>query len=106
MLSVAANRSESLQRVAEAAKARRIPMVLVDAQQVVADLFEAVTTPHGFIVDREGILRYRGAVDNMTFRHREATQFFLQEAIEALLNGRLPELSETSAYGCAIVREI
>jgi hypothetical protein len=69
-------------------------------------LFEAVTTPHVFLVDREGILRYRGAVDNITFRQREATRFFLQEAVVSLLQGCLPELTETPAYGCAIVREI
>jgi len=106
LLSVAANRSESLQMVEEAAKTRRIPKVLVDAEHSVADLYEAIATPHVFILDYEGILRYRGAVDNITFRQREVTRFFLQEAVEALLEGRLPALSETPAYGCAIVREI
>jgi peroxiredoxin len=106
MLSIAANRNETTQRVAEAAQARRLPLVLSDAKHVVADLYEALTTPHAFLIDREGILRYRGAVDNITFRQREATRFFLQEAVEALLHGRLPELSETPAYGCVIVREI
>ncbi len=106
MLSIAANRNESAQMVEEAAKTRRIPRVLLDGEHVVADLYEALTTPHIFIVDREGILRYRGAADNITFRQREAPRFFLQEAIEALLHERLPELSETPAYGCVIVREI
>ena len=106
MLSIAANRNESAQMVAEAAKTRRIPRVLIDAEHILADLYEALTTPHAFLIDREGLLRYRGAVDNITFRQREATRFFLQEAIEALLHGRLPALSETPAYGCVIVREI
>ncbi len=106
MLSIAANRNESAQMLAEAAKTRRLPRVLIDAEQAVADQYEALTTPHAFLVDREGILRYRGAVDNITFRHREATRFFLQETVEALLHGRLPELPETPAYGCVIVREI
>src|SRR5512142_1458426 len=56
MLSIAANRNESAQRVAEAAKARRLPRVLIDAEHAVADRYEALTTPHAFIVDREGIL--------------------------------------------------
>jgi peroxiredoxin len=106
MLSITANRNESIQMVAEAAGARRIPKVLIDSEHVVADLYEALTTPHVFILDRDGVLRYRGAVDNITFRRREATHFFLQESVEALLNGHLPQLSETPAYGCAIVREI
>lgn len=106
LLSIAANRNESPQRVEEAAKTRCIPTVLLDREHVVADLYEAVTTPHTFVVDREGILRYCGAVDDVTFRHRTATRFYLEEAVEALLDGRLPETQETSAYGCTIVREI
>jgi peroxiredoxin len=106
LLSIAANRSESIREVEEVATTRRLPTVLIDAEHVVADIYEAVTTPHAFVVDRDGILRYRGAVDDVTFRQRKATRFFLEEAVEALLDGRLPELTETLAYGCAIVREI
>ena len=106
LLSIAANRNESIQQVEEAAKARRIPKVLIDAEHVVADLYKAVTTPHVFVLDRESILCYRGAVDDVTFRQKKSTRFFLGEAIETLLEGELPALSETPAYGCAIVREI
>jgi hypothetical protein len=45
-------------------------------------------------------------VDDVTFRQRKATRFFLEEAVEALLDGRLPALEQTPAYGCTIVREI
>ena len=106
MLSIAANRSESIFSLAEAVNARRLPRVLIDAEHVVADLYGAVSTPHVFVVDRDGILRYRGAVDDVKFRQPKATRFFLEEAVEALLDGHLPTLTETPAYGCAIVREI
>lgn len=106
MLSIAANRSESIHSVAEAVQARRLPRVLIDAKHVIADLYEAVSTPHVFLVDRDGILRYRGAVDDVKFRQPKTTRFFLEEAVEALLEGHLPALAETPAYGCAIVREI
>lgn len=81
-------------------------MVLIDAGHIVADLYEAVTTPHVFVVDGEGVLRYRGAVDDVTFRKRTATRFFLDEVVVSLLDGHLPELTETPAYGCTIIREI
>ncbi len=106
LLSIAANRNESAQLVEEASNARHIPNVLIDAKHVIADLYEAVTTPHAYVVDREGILRYCGAVDDVTFRQRKATRPFLEEAVEALLTGQLPDVQETIAYGCAIVREI
>jgi peroxiredoxin len=106
MLSIASNRNEPFQLIAEAAQARRAPTVLLDSEHRVADLYAAVTTPHVYVLDREGILRYRGAVDNISFRHRKATRFFLRQAVEALLDGKIPELQETSPYGCSIVREI
>ena len=106
ILPIASNRNESAQMVEEVAKMRHIPTVLLDAGHIVADLYEAVSTPQVFVVDREDILRYRGAVDDVRFRQPKATRFYLEEVMEALLNGRKPDLEETLAYGCAIVREI
>jgi len=106
LLSIAANRNESVQSVEDAVRSRDIPKILIDAEHIVADLFEAVTTPHAYVVDGNGVLRYRGAVDDVTFRNRAAARFFLKEAVDALLEGRLPTLTETPAYGCTIIREI
>jgi peroxiredoxin len=106
LLSIASNRNESVQSVEEVSKTRSLPGVLLDAEHVVADLYEAITTPHVFVVDRDGILRYRGAVDDMKFRQQKATRFFLKEAVESLLEGQSLTLTETLSYGCAIVREI
>jgi peroxiredoxin len=106
LLSIAANQNESAQSVEEAARARSLPTVLSDARHVVADLYEAVTTPHVFVLDGDGILRYRGAVDDVTFRNRTASRFYLDETVESLRKGHLPALTETPAYGCTIVREI
>jgi peroxiredoxin len=106
MLSVASNKNETVEALKAAAETRHLPVLLLDKNCRVADQFEAQTTPHVFVIDREGILRYRGAVDNITFRQRLPTRFFLDEAVESLLAGRLPTLTESPAYGCAIVREI
>jgi peroxiredoxin len=105
LLPIGANRSESADAMAAVAQARRLPLVLHDREHVVADLYEAQTTPHVFVMDRIGMLRYRGAVDDVNFGQRRPRRFFLGEAVEALLAGRLPPLAETPAYGCAIVRE-
>jgi len=106
MLSIASNRSENVEALKNAADVRRLPTVLIDAQCSVADMFEAQTTPHVFVIDRGGILRYRGAIDDVTFRKRTPSRFFLDEAVEALLEGHLPALTESPAYGCTIVREV
>jgi peroxiredoxin len=105
LLPIAANRIETRQAVAEAARSRRLPLVLMDADHQVADLYKAQTTPHVFVIDRDGILRYAGAVDDTSFRQKRPTRFYVDEAVEALLDGRLPVVAETPAYGCAIVRE-
>jgi peroxiredoxin len=106
MLSVASNRNETAEALKTAAEMRRLPTVLLDADCSAADLFEAQTTPHVYVIDREGILRYRGSVDDVTFRNRTPSRFFLDEAVEALIEGRLPALTESPAYGCTIVREV
>jgi len=80
-------------------------VVLIDAGHAVADRYEVQVTPEVFVIDREGILRYHGAVDDVTFRQREATRSFLDEAVEALLAGQSPSLVEVPAFGCAVVRE-
>jgi peroxiredoxin len=106
LLVIASNRNETISAIRAAAFARRLPTVLVDADQAVADLYGAQTTPHVFLIDADGILRYRGAVDDLAFRKRRPTRFHLQEAVEALRGGRLPFLAESPAFGCAIVREV
>jgi hypothetical protein len=86
------------------ARQRGIQVVLRDADQAVADRYGAISTPHAFLIDRRGLLRYRGAVDDVSFRHREPTRFYLQEAVEALLAGHLPEIRDVTPFGCTIVR--
>ena len=60
----------------------------------------------GVGIDRKGILRYRGAVDDVAFRRRVATKFYKKDAVEALLAERYPEITEVKPFGCTIVRFI
>ena len=69
-----------------------------------SDLYAAVTTPHPYVLDQDGILRYQGALDDVTFRQRTPTRFYLRQAVEAVLAGHAPEPAQTSPYGCTIVR--
>ena len=106
LLTIASNRSESAEAVKKAADEHRLPGILLDADCAAADLYEAQTTPHVYVIDRAGILRYRGAVDDVTFRNRVPTRSFLNEAVDALRAGLLPPTAESPAYGCTIVREV
>jgi hypothetical protein len=102
--SVASNANEPVELLGRTAAERSLPVVLLDSHQVVADLYGTKTTPHFFIVDEGGILRYQGAMNDVTFRQPTPTRDYLREAVDAILSDRLPDPSQTSPYGCAIVR--
>lgn len=104
-LTVAANASEPFDLLCASARARQL-RVLHDVHQAVADLYGGETTPHLFVIDAGGFLRYQGAFDDVTFRRRLPTQAYVVEAVEALLAGRLPAVPQSPPYGCTIVRSL
>ena len=102
--SIASNANEPPEQLRRVADERGIPLLLHDADHRVADLYDAQTTPHLFVLDAEGIVRYQGAFNDVTFRKRNPTRFYLRQAVEALLAGQDPDPEQTSPYGCTIVR--
>lgn len=104
LLSVAPNANEPPELLESVASGRGLPLVLVDSGQRVADRYGALVTPHLYVVDADGVLRYQGAPDDVTFRQRQASRPYLRLAVEALLEGRLPNPAETPPFGCSIVR--
>ncbi len=78
--------------------------ILRDPDNRVVDYFGALTTPHIFVFDRAGRLRYRGAVDDRGFDNREITINYLEEVVDSLLLGRDFASRETEPFGCTIVR--
>jgi peroxiredoxin len=104
---IASNASEPEREIRAEVEDRRTPYpVLLDPGNRVADLYAAISTPHFYLVDAGGVVRYIGALDDATFRKREPKTFYLDDAINAVLEGRAPEPAETPAYGCAIVRVV
>lgn len=101
---IASNSDETIEAIRDTASAQELPRVLLDADHRVADLYQAVATPHFFVIDSQGIIRYCGALDDVTFRRRTPSQAYLIEAVEAVIAGRLPVMAQTAAYGCALVR--
>ena len=83
LLPIASNANESAPAMKAVAAEHGLPLVLVDGQHRVADLFEAQTTPHVFVIDSQGLLRYSGAVDDVNFRQRQPQRYFLRETVEA-----------------------
>lgn len=104
LLCLAANANEPLDQLKSVANQRGLPLVLDDREHRVADLYGAATTPHLFVIDQDGILRYQGAFDDVTFKQRTPTREYLGDAVEAILRGQIPSPDQTPPYGCAIVR--
>ncbi len=101
---IASNANEATDQIDKVASERQLPSVLLDADQGVADLYGAQTTPHFFIVDGYGKLAYQGAWDDVTFRQRVATQVYVPQVVEALIHGKPPPVTQTPPYGCMLVR--
>ncbi|NPV74779.1 MAG: redoxin domain-containing protein [Anaerolineae bacterium] len=104
VVTVASNADETPEQIQQSAERQEIALLLHDREQVAANLFGARTTPHLFALDANGILRYRGAFDDVSFRQREPRRFYLAEAVAALLEGQIPKTCETNSFGCALVR--
>ena len=106
LLCVAGNAHEPVELLAKTQAERRLPVVLLDPDGAAADRYGALTTPHYFVIDAGGILRYQGAFDDVTFRRREPTRSYLVDAVQAVLEGRDPDPAEVPPYGCTIVRKL
>jgi hypothetical protein len=104
LVTIACNPHDPCDMLARAAIERRLPLVLQDLQQKATCLYNALVTPHLFLVDRQGVLRYQGAFDDVTFSHRTPTRNYLCEAVTALLAGETPPITNTPPFGCAIAR--
>jgi peroxiredoxin len=104
VLWIASNAHETQELVEKVAVERKIPIVLLDEQLKVANLYGVQTTPHFFVVDTQGSLAYQGAWDDITFRQRVATKRYVPQAIQAVMNNQYPDITHTQAYGCTLVR--
>jgi len=87
------------------ANARRSKMAfpyVVDATSEVARAFGATRTPEAFLFDREGRLVYHGTIDDNAKQPGKVKARYLQDAVQALLEGKEIALRETKALGCSI----
>jgi len=75
-------------------------LVTVDPGNKVTDLFGGTNTPHCFVIDRDGTLRYSGALDDdpRGSKGAQATSY-VRDAIEAVLAGKPVATPTTKPYG-------
>lgn len=75
---------------------------VVDATSDVARAFGATRTPEVFLFGSNGLLVYRGTVDDNAREPGKVQRRYLRDALDAVLAGRAVAVAETKALGCSI----
>ena len=105
VIGINSNVNEPVKEVASHAKEHHFEFpILKDAASKVADLYGASHTPEVFVVDREGVVRYHGRIDENAQDAGAVKSPDLKNALDALLAGRPVPAAETKAFGCSIKR--
>jgi thiol-disulfide isomerase/thioredoxin len=93
---------ESLPEMKSRASERGYPYpYLKDGNSSIAHAYGARVTPHVYVIDGSGTLRYRGYVDDSS-KPEERRTTGLANALDELLAGKTVSNQTTRAFGCTI----
>lgn len=77
--------------------------ILIDESGKVGQLYGAKTTPHIFVIDKEGKLVYRGALDNAPLgRKKGEYAFYSENALTDVAGGKDVSVPDTKPWGCSV----
>lgn len=94
---------DSMEAMKEQAEKKDYPFVyLFDEGQKVYPQYGASRTPEIFLLDKDLVLRYHGAIDDSAQNPDAVTVNYVEEAVKALESNRKPDPSTTKAIGCTI----
>lgn len=71
-----------------------------EGEGTIGRLYDAKTTPHVFVIDKNGVLAYAGAIDDADSDKKGVN--FVVEAVKALQAGKTPSPATTKPYGCSV----
>jgi len=83
-------------------KGFKIPF-LEDSKNVLAAYLDVLVTPTFYVIDKQGVLRYRGAYDE-SLKEARAKKTYVHDALKAVLEGKEVPLKTTRTIGCAMPR--
>lgn len=69
----------------------------------VAERFNAQVTPEAYVINKQGIIRYHGAIDDSQNEAR-IRKHSLRDALDEVLSGKPVTVAETKAFGCSVKR--
>lgn len=90
---------QAMQQKAEE-KGFRFPYLFDESQQIARD-YGAQATPEFFVLDRERRIAYMGSLDDSP-DGKQVTKRHVEAALDALLQGEHPSVTETVPIGCRI----
>lgn len=76
--------------------------ILSDKDGSVARQYAAKTTPHMFVISRDGTLVYEGAIDDDPQGTKGDRVNYVHKALEELLAGKAVTTPHTRSYGCSV----
>jgi len=81
--------------------------VLLDPTGKAGMLYSAKTTPHMYVINEEGLLKYQGAIDDaggrgFMFKDLLEANNYVKKAIKELNQGRRVSDPITKPYGCSV----
>ena len=104
------NPKNSSHRTAEQARAEMaaekmdVTAWIDDSSGTVGHLYDMKTTPDMYVINKDGILVYQGAIDNQPdpVHDPAKAQNYVSAAIDALLTDKSVAVTETKPYGCSV----
>ncbi|WP_375578782.1 thioredoxin family protein [Marivirga tractuosa] len=94
---------DSFEKMIVRAKEKGFPFPYVyDETQEITKAYGATNTPHVYVLDADKTVKYIGAIDNNTKSAERADKKYVEDAVDAILNGSEVPEKKTKAIGCTI----
>lgn len=97
---------DSFDKMVERAQQKNFPFAyLFDEGQKVYPLYGAARTPHVFVLSKKAnelFVEYIGTIDDNYKDASAVKEKYVENAVDALLSGKKPAVTETKAVGCSI----
>ena len=99
----AAQPEDSFELMQKRAKEKKFTFpYLFDEGQKIYPQYGATKTPHVFLLDKNLVVKYIGAIDDNVDSAADVKEKYLENAIAALESGKTPSPETTKAIGCSI----
>jgi peroxiredoxin len=97
---------DSFKKMQERSKDKKFPFAyLYDQSQEVIKAYGGTKTPHVYLLHKVGgdyIVKYIGAIDNNYQDSSAVTEKYVENALDAVINGEKVAVESTKAIGCTI----